>query len=116
MLTAEGCRERRRRLWDRLPRSLPLLVLADPLQLRYLANCYVDPFSLGADFAALLVVRPDGHATLFHDNRLPASSGAAYVDERQVIVWYDGQSPERFARRLALSDPLSKHGGRIHDS
>jgi Xaa-Pro aminopeptidase len=118
MLTAEGCRDRRRRLWERLQSkpSLPALLLADPIHLRYLANFYVDPFSLGADFGGLLLIRPDGHATLFHDNRLPASVQSSHVDDRQVIPWYDGQSPGRGPRRLALRNALSEHGGRIHDS
>src|SRR5689334_6235199 len=52
MLTADGCRARRARVWDALRdrTDVPALVLADPLHLRYLANFYVDPFSLGADF------------------------------------------------------------------
>ena len=60
------------------------LVLADPIHLRYLANFYVDPFSLGADFGGVLVVRPDGHATLYHDRRLPESVQAAHVDRREA--------------------------------
>ena len=49
----------RARAWDALRDRIdvPALVLADPLHLRYLANFYVDPFSLGADFGGLLVVR-----------------------------------------------------------
>jgi Xaa-Pro dipeptidase len=118
MLTAEGCRDRRRRLWERLqPQpSLPALLLADPIHLRYLANFYVDPFSLGADFGGLLLVRPDGRATLFHDNRLPTSIQSAHVDDRQVISWYDGQSPGHGPRRLILHKALVENGGRIHDS
>jgi Xaa-Pro aminopeptidase len=91
-------------------------VLSDPLHLCYLANFYVDPFSLGADFGGLLVLRPDGHATLYHDKRLPASVQAAYVDRREVIPWYDGQSAGLGARRLALRPAVEANGGRIHDS
>ena len=117
MLTAEGCRCARVRLWDALRGhiDLPELVLSDPIHLRYLANFHVDPFSLGADFGGLLVVRPDGHATLYHDRRLPESVNFAHVDQREVVPWYDGQSPGNGPRRLAILPALKAHGDRIHD-
>ena len=95
MLTAEGCRQRRLRLWQQLdPKpDAGYLLLADPIHLVYLANCWVDPFSLGAGFRGYLLVRSDGHAKLLHDNRLPRSVEHAHVDERRVVPWYDGQSP-----------------------
>ena len=117
MLTADGCRARRARLWDALRDRLdvPALVLADPIHLRYLANFHVDPFSLGADFGGVLVVRPDGHATLYHDRRLPESVKAAHADRTEVIDWYDGQSAGRGPRRLALRPAVEANGGRLHD-
>jgi hypothetical protein len=95
---------------------VPALVLADPIHLRYLANFHVDPFSLGADYGGLLVLRPDGHATLYHDRRLPESVQAAHVDRREVVPWYDGQTPGRGPRRLAVRAAVEAHGGRIHDA
>lgn len=115
MLTAEGCRSRRKRLIEALSLNTPIL-LADPLHLRYLANAYVDPFSLGADFGALLLIKPDGTATLYHDHRLPKSIEAAHVDERISLPWYDGQSPDRGPRRMILQEAVVSNGGRIHDS
>lgn len=117
MLTAEGCRGRRQRLLGRLEPSHPLL-LGDPLNLRYLANFYVDPFSLGADYGGLLLIQPDGKTTLYHDNRLPKSVEAAHVDERVPVKWYDGKSPGDGPRRLILRDvvELSGTNGHIHDS
>lgn len=116
MLTAEGCRGRRQRLLDRLTPAHPLL-LADPLNLRYLANFYVDPFSLGADYGGLLLIQPDGRTTLYHDNRLPKSVEAAHADERVPVKWYDGKSPGDGPRRLILRDVVELSGtdGRIHD-
>jgi Xaa-Pro dipeptidase len=114
VLTAEGCRARRQRLLDRLQPSGPLL-LGDPLNLRYFANFYVDPFSLGADYGGLLLIRPDGHAALYHDNRLPKSIDAMHVDERVPVRWYDGKSPGDGPRRLILRDVTEVTGGRIHD-
>jgi Xaa-Pro aminopeptidase len=118
MLTADGCRTRRLRLCKALAIQFPApaLVLSDPIHLRYLANFYVDPFSLGADFGGILVVRPDGHATLYHDKRLPESVKSAHVDRTEIVVWYDGQSPGQGERRLALRPAVEANGGRIHDS
>ena len=114
MLTAEGCRARRHRLLDRLRPDHPLL-LGDPLNLRYFANAYVDPLSLGADFGALLLLRPDGHATVYHDNRLPKSVDALHADERVPVKWYDGRSPGEGPRRMILRDVVELTGGRVHD-
>ena len=118
MLTAAGCRARRNRLWDALRGRIdvPALVLSDPIHLRYLANFYVDPFSLGADFGGILVVVPDGSATLYHDRRLPESVKATHADRVEVINWYDGQSPGDGPRRLALRPAVEANGGRLHDS
>jgi Xaa-Pro aminopeptidase len=119
MLTAAGCRQRRLRFWQALdpkPDS-DYLLLADPIHLMYLANFWVDPFSLGGGFRGYLLLRADGHAKLIHDNRLPESVEQAHVDERRVVSWYDGQSPQICPRQLApLQDvnPFGK-GLRVHD-
>src|SRR5688500_18248176 len=118
MLTEAGCRARRARLWNALGERADVaeLVLADPIHLRYLANFHVDPFSLGGDFGGVLVLRRDGHATIYHDRRLPESVQAAHIDRREVVPWYDGQSPGQGPRRLALGAAVGAHGGRVHDA
>jgi Xaa-Pro aminopeptidase len=120
VLTADGCRQRRTRLGERLKlsESADHLVLGDPAHLRYFANFSVDPISLAADFAGLLLVRRDGHATLLHDNRIPALAVKnANVDDRQVVPWYDGQSPGRMPRQLVPFEALAAAIGspRVHD-
>src|SRR6187397_3464368 len=117
MLSADGCRARRQRLWEAISATahVPALVLADPIHLRYLAKFNVDPISLGADFGGLLVIRPDGYATVYHDRRLPESVQAAHVDQREIVPWYDGPSPGQGPRRLATRGALEANGGRIHD-
>jgi hypothetical protein len=119
MLTAEGCLRRRQRLWNRLnPKSDgDHLRLSDPLHLIYLANFYVDSISFNAGFGGALLLREDGHAKLLHDDRLKAAAARACVEDRAVIPWYDGQSPGRGARQLALlRDVNPAHAGlRIHD-
>ena len=96
MLTAEGCRRRRQRLWQRLDPQPDgdHLVLADPVHLMYLANFYVDPFSLGARLPRLPVLpqRRPGQARLRQPparrrSRRPTSRSGA------VVPWYDGQRP-----------------------
>jgi Xaa-Pro aminopeptidase len=120
MLTADGCRQRRRRLWDRLKlsESADHVTLGDPLHLRYFANYYVNPISLSAEFGGLLLVRRDGTATLFHDNRIPSATvKAAHADEKQTVAWYDGQTPGREPRQLVPSGALRATVGspRVHD-
>jgi Xaa-Pro aminopeptidase len=112
MLSAEGCRQRRLRLWQQLePKpDNDHLRLADPIHLIYLANFFVDPFSLGAGFGGFLLLRNDGHATLIYDNRLPKSVEAAQVDERRVVKWYDGQSPAHGPRQLATLERVNPVG------
>ena len=116
MLTASGCQTRRERLRQAVGDQVAELVIGDPVHLRYLANFHVDPFSLGADFGGFIVIRPDGHTTLYHDRRLPSSVQQAHVDERVVIPWYDGITAGQGPRHTALLSSLKKHGGRIHDS
>ncbi len=119
MLTAEGCRQRRQRLFQLLdpPPETDYLLLADPIHLIYLANFVVDPFSLGAGFRGYLLVRRDGHAKLIHDNRLPKSVEQAHVEERRVVTWYDGQAPGRGPRQLAPLETVNPQGPglRVHD-
>ena len=115
MLTAEGCRARRLRFLDRLKPAHPV-VLADPLHLRYFANFHVDGVSMSADFGGLLVIRPDGGTTLFHDHKLPKSVELAHADDRKPLPWYTGQEPETGPRRMVLRAALDANGGRVHDS
>lgn len=115
MLTADGCRSRRQRFLARLKPAGPVL-LADPIHLRYFANFHCEAQSLGADFGGLLLLRPDGHATLFHDNRVPKSVELSHADERKPVHWYDGQTPGVGPRRMVLRSVVEQNGGRIHDS
>ncbi len=115
MLTAEGCRARRQRLLERLKPTQPV-VLTDPIHLRYFANFHVEALSQTADFGGLLVIRPDGHASLFHDAKLPKTVELAHVDERTPLPWYTGQEPGKGERGMLLRPTLEANGGRVHDS
>jgi Xaa-Pro dipeptidase len=119
MLSEEGCRQRRERLWRELnpPPDSDYLVLSEPAHLMYLANFYADPFSLGGGFRGYLILRSDGRTKLIYDNRLPKSVAEAHVDERRVMPWYDGQHPATGPRQLAPVEAVnpSGHGLRVHD-
>jgi Xaa-Pro aminopeptidase len=102
MISAATCRERRVRLVRDLANfSGTTLYLTHPVHLAYLAAFWVDPISLGSPFGGLLAIRPDGSATLLHEDRLPDSVTFAQVEERIVVPWYDAQSPARAPRDLA---------------
>ncbi|MGL4554894.1 MAG: M24 family metallopeptidase [Gemmataceae bacterium] len=119
MLTADGCRQRRQRLWSQLdpkPDS-DHLRLSDPIHLNYLTGFCVDPVSLNAGFGATLILRPDGRTRLLCDNRLKSYADAAHVDDRVLVSWYDGQTPGGGPRQLALLAGVNpaQRGFRIHD-
>ncbi len=119
MITAEGCRQRRLRLWKNLDPKPPSdhLRFTDPIHLAYLANFHVDPISSSADFGGFLTVRKDGHALLIYDKRMSHSGDLAFADERKVIPWYDGQSPDHTPRQLAALGGVNPEGTglRFHD-
>ena len=91
MLTAEGCRRRRERLWAKFdpPLDTDYVLLSDPIHLVYFANYWADPISLGAGFPAYLLIRNDGHAKLLHENRAPKSALLAHANETRSIVIID---------------------------
>jgi Xaa-Pro dipeptidase len=98
MLTADGCQERRRRLWAALDPAPDGVLLAEPAHLVYFANYYPTPFSFRSQNArAILWLGADGSATLVADNMQAAFLEGAHVDERATRDWYTGKAsaPER---------------------
>lgn len=120
MLTAEGCKQRRQRLWARAGSAVDgdTIVLQDLTHLRYFANFYVSPYHFGGESGGVLVVRRDGSALLIHGNKVPPSVKTAHADEIIVVPWYDGQSPANCPRPLALLEALKRTTGsaRVNDS
>lgn len=98
MLTANGCRDRRARLWAALEEKPDWILLSEPRHLMYFANFYASPFTFRTQNAsALLVLGADGTSTLITDNMLNTFADKAHVDERVLTDWYTGvaSAPER---------------------
>jgi Xaa-Pro aminopeptidase len=91
MLSANGCRDRRARLWASLDEKPDWILLSEPRHLMYFASFYPSPFTFRTQNAsALLVLGADGTSTLITDNMLKAFADKAHVDERIVADWYTG--------------------------
>lgn len=92
MLTAEGCKQRRARLWSATPEEVQWLLVADPRHVCYLSGFWVNPFSFSQGERALLLLQRDGSATLFADNFTRRSAvEAPHLVEESIVGWYDHQ-------------------------
>lgn len=90
MLTLEGCRSRRARVWNGVPESVEWLLVADPRHVHYLSNFLVSPLSFSAGERGLLLLERNGPATLIADNFTRRSaSGPPRVDAEIIETWYD---------------------------
>jgi Xaa-Pro aminopeptidase len=99
MLTAEGCANRRKRLWEAVPETVDMMILADPASLIYFANYAPSPFVFrSCDASAVLVLQRES-ATLVADKMVKVFLDQAHVDEIVAPVWYDGKhaAPHRKA-------------------
>ncbi|MDQ3333532.1 MAG: M24 family metallopeptidase, partial [Planctomycetota bacterium] len=90
MLTEAGCKTRRERLWNELPKHVEWVLVADPRHVHYLANFWVQPISFSFGERGLLLLERSGQATLLADNFTVRSSATKpYVDREVVEEWYD---------------------------
>lgn len=118
MLTAEGCRERRARLWAALEEKPDWVLLSEPRHLMYFASFYAPPFIFRTQNAsALLILGADGASTLVTDNMLGAYAALAHVGERVAAEWYtgNGSAPERqgVLVRAGLEGMRTRDGGHL---
>ena len=89
MLTEEGCKARRARLFERLPEETEWALIGDPRHLMYLANFWVQPLSFSFSERALLLLRRGGPATIIGDNFTTRSAATeAYADDWHAFEWY----------------------------
>lgn len=92
MLTAEGCRARRERLWTSLEDPQDLILIGDAAHQMYFANYWADPFVFrSANAASVLILPRDRPSTLVADSMVHAYAERAHVDVVSVPVWYDGK-------------------------
>ncbi|MFH5802509.1 M24 family metallopeptidase [Alienimonas sp. DA493] len=99
MLSESGCRQRRAKLWARLPDSITAAIVADPRHVSYLTNFRVQPLSFSRGERAILLLERDGgsdardgagKATLAADNFTAKSAdGEAFCDDFLQTPWYD---------------------------
>lgn len=90
MLTEAGCQARRERLWQKLPRDVEWVLVADQRHVHYLANFWVQPLSFSFGERGLLLLKRSGEATLLADNFTRRSASTQpYVDREILEDWYD---------------------------
>ncbi len=89
MLTNDGCRERRKRLWERLPEEISWVLIGDLRHVQYFTNFRINPISFSADQKALVLMTRDGKAILLADNFGKRSATVPYfVDQEVITAWY----------------------------
>lgn len=102
MLTAEGCRTRRQRLWNALEgdRKPDWIVLRDDQHVTYFSNFFLTPFVFRTSNAgAMLILGRGGESILVSDSMLKGMNAEAHVDEVVAPTWYSGvkSAPQREA-------------------
>ncbi len=89
MLTEEGCRARRQRLWNETASHVEWIVISEPRHLIYFANFAPSPFVFNSQGAAgALLLGRDGSAVLVADNVQEPFLNEAYADAKVSPLWY----------------------------
>jgi Xaa-Pro aminopeptidase len=116
MLTEQGCRARRERLWNQVPADVEWIVVTDPQHLLYFANFRASPFVFNSQGAgAALILGRDESAILVADNVQELFSKEAFADDKIAPVWYRcvESAPHRGQLLVAtVLDRLQKCSGR----
>jgi Xaa-Pro aminopeptidase len=111
MLTPQGSKLRRDRLWRALPSECDLLLVADPSHLIYLAAFAPSPFVFRTvESGALLILEP-ARATLVGDDMLGPFLDRAFVDEIVAPSWYDGNHSAPNRRMQLVESTLNRLAG-----
>jgi Xaa-Pro aminopeptidase len=115
MLTEQGCRARRERLFKVVPADVEWIVITHPQHLTYFAAFAPSPFVFNSQNAeAALILRRDGSAILVADNVQEPFLNAAFATEKVMPVWYRCvESPEHRSELLVRTvlDVLRKCQG-----
>jgi Xaa-Pro aminopeptidase len=116
MLSGEGCRTRRKRLWDILPKDIQWVLIADPRHVNYLSGFWVNPLSASLGERGLLYLERGGESILLVDNFALASAvSKPFVDRTVMEPWYD-QWHSVPNRDHALFKSLERIGDRLRAS
>jgi len=108
MLTELGCRQRRVRLWDRIPEEIEWLLVGDSRHVQYLSGFRVNPFSFSADQKGLLLLKRGGKTLLLADNFTKRSASCPYfVDDEIIIPWYSHRRSV-VSRHAALAQAIAE--------
>lgn len=108
MLTALGCRSRRRRLFESLPLRCDVVVLSQPESVNYLTGFFPSPFEFRRnESGAILILTPD-RAILVADNLLRQDLDQAHVDEAHGPVWYEGRRSAPHRATLLVESALAR--------
>lgn len=108
MLTLEGCRSRRQRLWQALPQKPDAILIADPQHLYYFAGYAQSPFVFRSnDAGAMLLLTPD-KAILIADSMVRIFLDVSFVDEVVAPTWYDGQHSAPHREALLINTVLER--------
>lgn len=108
MLTADGCRARRERLWDALPSSCDFLVLRSPESLVYFAGYNPSPFVFRTNEQGAVLILEPGRASLVADDMVGPFVARAHVDERVTPSWYNGDVAAPDRRGLLVQSALDR--------
>ncbi|MDB5348834.1 MAG: Xaa-Pro aminopeptidase [Planctomycetota bacterium] len=108
MLTPEGCRARRARLWDALPSPCDFLIVGDPSHLIYFANYVPSPFVFRTTEAGAVLLLEPGRATLVADDMLGPFLEGACVDEVFAPAWYDGRRAAPYRQGKLIESALAR--------
>ena len=108
MLTAQGCTDRRGRLWDAIGSDCDFLILADPTSLIYFANYVASPFVFRTAESGAILILERGRATLVADNVVEPALKRAHVDERVAPVWYEAKTSTVDRRAKLVTSTLEK--------
>jgi Xaa-Pro aminopeptidase len=110
MLTAEGCKSRRERLWNALPAPCDVLIVSDPSHLIYFAGYVPSPFEFRTVESGAMLILESGRATLVGDDMLGPFLGKAYADEVFAPTWYDGKHTAPSRRGQLTASVLERLG------
>lgn len=115
MLTEQGCRARRERLWRSINAGVEWVLITDPAHLVYFANFWPSPFVFNSQGArGALILGRDGSSILIADNAQEPFVARAFAAEKVQPLWYrcvESADDRRLILTRAAIERLQKCGG-----